>query len=189
MLRELKKAPWWVWLLLAGFSVFVIVGIVSAATDQSENTDEPTNLAAPTAIPTEAPVAEPTATDTPEPPPTPENIEPWRADLHAVVDVIRQACSGHVEIEDCLANVKYVQQSLFLVHPEGQPICVAGARYAVMLGTQDIAWDVAGALVGGEHGTLAELYASIDALDTTIDEVLDEDCWFGFGIDDTPEAE
>lgn len=149
----------------------------------TESSTKPTKTKEPTATP------EPTATDTPEPPPTPENIEPWRADLHAVVDVIRQACSGHVEIEDCLSTVSYVQQSLFLIHPDGQPICVAGARYVVMMGTQDIAWDVAGALVGGEHGTLAELYASIDALDTTIDEVLNEDCWFGFGVDDTPEPE
>ena len=186
MLRELKKAPWWVWLLLAGFSVFVIVGIVSAATDQSENTDEPTNLAAPTAIPSEAPVAEPTATDTPEPTATPENIEPWRAQLHAAVDTVRQACQPHSDAEtECLPTVTFVQQALFEKSREmasrgldrGEPICVNGARYVLMMGMQDVAWALAGVIAGSEHGTLDEFYASLDALDADIDTVLNEDCF------------
>ena len=146
-------------------------------------TSVPEITATSTAVPPTV-TPEPTATEVP-PTATPD-IEVWRVGLHDDVEVVRQACARHSDAEEsCLPTVKYAQQAL-LSAPEGEPACVAGARYVLMLGLQDIAWDLAGAVVGAEHMTLDEFYASIDQLDTSIDEVVDEDCGLGAYADDTP---
>lgn len=115
MLRELRKAPWWVKLILAAVVGFIVLGIVGSLLpeDAEEQAAAAPAATAPTATPVPAepavePTVEPTATPEPQPTATPEPeptvdsslvVERHNFGLHFALLAVQENCRGYPSAE------------------------------------------------------------------------------------------